>query len=275
MILIKRGYFYATLIFVCLVLLGVGAASYRIVGGGELLSLVQKKYHAENFLFYVFLALIVVLTLFFVTLRRSVGVYGELEKVAQLSRHGRYYSGESLRRLGVLGERIDGLFSELNRLNDLKSLKISSLSQLSGFLLENVPLRILVLSRAGIVEKMSRKFIEGYRVDTRSLIGESLADYLNGVRVDEILHKIEKTRTAEILTDVTARFGENDQVISLEFIPLFNSLQGLAGVICAIDKETILTDLSRKAENLSLDVSGVNRRFGDLFRKIRDRSRRR
>jgi PAS domain-containing protein len=274
MILIRKSYLYATLIFVCFSLLGMGAAGYRVVGGMPLLSFFQQKYQAENFLFYGVVALIAVLVLFLVMIGRSVRVFNEIDKVTQLSRRGRYYSGHSLKRLGPLGERIDGLFSELNRLNDMKSLKISSLSQLAEFLLDNVPLHLLVLNRTGVIERSSQRFKDTYGVDADGLNGSRLSDFLKDVKVDEVLQRMEKNRSVEILTDVTALFGKGERVISVEFIPLFNSLQELASIICAVEKETILTDLARKAEKINIDVTGVPRRVGDLFRKMAARRKR-
>lgn len=42
-----------------------------------------------------------------------------------------------MKRLGTLGERIDRLFVELNRLNEVKSFKIVVLSGVNRFLLEH------------------------------------------------------------------------------------------------------------------------------------------
>jgi hypothetical protein len=175
MLLIKKWYFTFTLILCCGMVLLLGITGYSAVNSKAVYSPGQVKFHAENCIFISILAVIVVMVLFFIAGRRSTNVLRELDKVRELSRLGKYYTSDYLKKLGSLGERIDLLFQELNKLNEMMSLRISALSNLQQFFLESSRLKLLITDIQGTIQGGSRTFLLAIEQEKNQVLGKNLA----------------------------------------------------------------------------------------------------
>jgi hypothetical protein len=266
MLLVKKGLFVFTLLAGCALLLLVGVTGYRALIEKVVYTPQQLKYYAENAVFVSFLSVFMLFILFFVTWRKSVQVYNELDKIAQLSRYGKYYTGDFVKKLGKLGVKIDRLFFELNTLNDMKSLRISALSNLNQFLLENVHLKIFVTDIQGMVQSCSGKFVEEIALFRDRVLGKHISSLILELNFTEVTTELERNRTPIERPDLSIRVEGRQFASSVEFIPIFNVKNQLSEIVCVCERESILVELSKKTEQLvkikagSLGIKGIFKR---------------
>ena len=270
MLLVKKGYFYLTLVVCCTLILLLGIAGYTAISNRSLFTFSAIKYHSENCIFIAILSVIVVLTLFFLMNRKSVKVLRELDKIAEISRYGKYYTGDYLKKLGSLGERIDHLFLELNSLNEMKSLRISALSKREQFLLENVPLKLMVIDVRGSLQGASRVLLEAIEQERSQIVGKNIEAFLKNVKFSDVIKDMENNRGVVMRKNIVVHAGEKSFESTIEFIPIFNVKNQLSDIICISEKETILTELSKKAEKI-VKISTARRRITDFLKPKKGR----
>jgi hypothetical protein len=203
---------------------------------------------------------------FLLIIRRSIHVLNELDKITQLSKHGRYYSGDSLKRLGTLGDKIDNLFLELNRLNDMKSIKISTLSNVNQFFLENIHLKLVITDVQGTILHCSGDFIEYMSIDKSFIISKPISSLIENFDFQEIITDIGKTRRPVLKQSLKLNMGNKSLAGSVEFFPIYNIRTELSNIICISEKETVLTELSKKADQI-IGVSKAQKKLTDLFKR--------
>jgi transcriptional regulator with PAS, ATPase and Fis domain len=272
MILVKKWYFYLTFLGACSLLILLGVIFYFTMSEGDVLSMLQIKYHAENAVFVSIVFVLCVAVLYLVMIRKSVRVFRELEKISQLSHQGRYYSGDFTRRLGKLGDRIDHLFLELNNLNEAKSLKIGVISETNRFLLQHCELRLCIVDVKGAVQYCSSRFVEGLRATMNDVLGKNIADLVQDLRFEERLREIEREHGSLSAGRVTVRMGEQTFEAVLELIPVYDTRGRLELVLCTVEKEGILSEVAQKAERMQEQVSKAKKRFTDVLTRKRKNS---
>ena len=109
------------------------------------------KYYSEHFVYLTILFTLFLFILLLTTALRSRKIFRELDKIANIQQRGGNHANltQYLARMGKLGEKINTLFFQLNELNEMKSLKISSQGNLNNFLVENICLKLLVMNPMG------------------------------------------------------------------------------------------------------------------------------
>jgi hypothetical protein len=256
MLLMKRGLLVFILLAGCALLLLVGVTGHRALIEKGSATPQQLKYYAENTVFVSLLAVFALLILISVAWRRSVRVYNELDKIAQLSRYGKYYTGDFVKKLGKLGVKIDRLFSELNTLNEMKSLRISSLSSLNRILLENIHLKLLVADIQGMVQSCSRKFVEEIAQVEDRVLKKNVSSLFQGLDFPEVTAELERNRTPIEMPDLSMRMEGKQYAGRVEFIPIFNVKDRLSEIVFVCERESILIELSKKTEKLVKSKTG-------------------
>ncbi len=267
MILIKKALFYLAFFLTCTLLILLGAANYLTMSGGGVSGVLQVKYQAENAVFISIVAVLVVAVLYLIMGRRNIQVFRELDKISQLSRQGRYYSGDYMRRLGELGERIDTLFLELKRMNEVKSLKIGVLSGMNRFLLEHCELRLCITDVQGTIQHCSKRFADGFDLGMNDFPGKNLVDIVRDLPFEELMREIERKR--EGLPGGKFRFQQDEKYFDavLELFPVINVKNELELIVCTAEKEGILSDMAQKAEQVQAKVSKVGKRFTYVLKR--------
>lgn len=269
MILVKKGYFFFALFVTLGLLLFLGLNGYITAQNRTLSTGQQLKYCAENSVFMSVNSVIAVLIIFFIMNRRSIHVLNELDKIAQLSRYGKHSTGDYLKKLGRLGEKIDTLFLELSRLNEMKSLKISALSNLNLFFLEQIQLKLFITDVTGRVLHCSRKFLDQMELDKSRIVGTNISTFIQNLNFNDAITEIEQNRKGILKEKLTIDAGERSFESSLELYPIFNAQNELSNIICISEKETILREISKKTEQINVNISKAQRRITDLFKRKR------
>jgi hypothetical protein len=263
MLLVKKIVLYVTFFVMAVIILALGTVNYyRIVGTGAIENELVK-YYTENLLYLSIVGVVILLVAFFVTLRGGVRVFKEIDKVTELSAHGRYYSGDYTRKLGRLGEKINHLFGELNRLDEMKSLKISALSNLTGFFLENGSLHCFITDIQGSIGSVSKRLCEKLKIDGQALKGRTISEVVKDFDFAGVTAELERNRTPVMRKDLMLVLGETSVQGQFTFYPVFNSKNRLSNIVCVSEKETLLEGISKKADQ----IREAQKRITDIFKK--------
>jgi PAS domain-containing protein len=214
-ILVRRRLMF-TLLVSCL-----AAVLYLAIRGYLEASRMSLPAQAETTLFLGIVFCLLILLLFAALLLKSFNVSRELDKQISLAQVGSVSVGESLRRLGPLGGKIRLLQAGVQELSQRRSLRISSLSGILDFLLNNTEVPLLVLDLAGGIEAVSRGFLERNKKQAGEVVGRHIAEVDPEVPFPEVVARMEREH---------APAGQPGKE-SLVYYPVYNGQSQLANLI--------------------------------------------
>ncbi|MCF6334764.1 MAG: hypothetical protein L3J12_03375 [Spirochaetales bacterium] len=162
MILINRKLLIILSVLIISASIGAGFFGYSRILGLEGHSQDDIRFQAENFLFYFIVTTVVLITGFAVLLLRARHVDRKLDRLIDMSRYSDLYPSKHFGGLGPLGERLKLLYSNINKLNIRKTMKISALANLTEFLMNNISLPMIVTDAAGSILYSSSVFNDKY-----------------------------------------------------------------------------------------------------------------
>jgi len=177
MLLINRNLLIAIAIVVIAAALGAGLLGYHEILGSEGLSGEVLSFQAESFLFYFIITALILGIGFIVLFLRVKHVDRQLDKLIEMSRYSDIYPAKHFVGLGSLGERLKQIYRQINNLNIRKTMKISALSNLNEFLLNNITLPLVVTDVSGIILYINKAFAEKFN-STRSDLKSSNIDII-------------------------------------------------------------------------------------------------
>ncbi|HUT66815.1 MAG TPA: PAS domain-containing protein [Spirochaetota bacterium] len=263
MILVKRVVLYVAFFIMAIMMIVPGAVYYIRLEGIDALGNDLIRYNAENLVYLGIVGVVVLLVLFLLIHRGGVRVLKAIDKVSELSGYGRYYSGEYMRKLGRLGEKINRLFGELNSLNEMKSLKISAVSNLVSFFLENASLHCFIADIQGTIGSVSKRFAEKLKTDGQGVIGRSLTDMIKEFDFAEIKAELERNRSAVSKKGLMLVTGDTTLQGQFTFYPVFNAKNELSNIVGVSEKETLIEGITKKADQIRV----AQKRITGIFRK--------
>ena len=179
----KKRFIFVFVVFV-LLLLFTCICSYYFISNVDSFSIEQRKFVAENMIYIGIIIIIIVAALFGYVYWGSLRVFTELDKLKEAVKHGNYDRIMFQKRLGQLGLEISDLFVHLNSISGKKTEKISAISCLNTFLLENIRLKMLVIDVQGMILSVSTSFLTEYDFDKSDIKSEytqnlnELAEYM-------------------------------------------------------------------------------------------------
>jgi len=263
MILVKRVVLYVAFFIMAIMMIVPGAVYYFRLEGSDALGNDLIKYNVENMVYLGIVGVVVLLVLLLLIHRGGVRVLKAIDKVSELSGYGRYYSGEYMRKLGRLGEKINRLFGELNSLNEMKSLKISAVSNLVSFFLENAALHCFIVDIQGTIVSVSKRFAEKLRIDGHEVIGHSLTDMIKEFDFVAVKAELERNRTAVSKKGLMTGTGGTTLQGQLTFYPVFNAKNELSNIVGVSEKETLIEGITKKADQIRV----AQKRITGIFKK--------
>ena len=166
MIQIRRTLILLLLLLCCGAVLFFGIRDYLMIAGSASLPPEELKIRSETVLFLSIAFSVGILLLFGLILLRSRNISRELDKIFEMTRYGNFSFEESLRRIGPLGDKVRQLNQRLTELNEMKSLRISSLAAINAFLLNNTRLALLVTDITGKILKLSPRCLEKLKTES-------------------------------------------------------------------------------------------------------------
>jgi PAS domain-containing protein len=238
----------------------LGIRGYLLLGGSVGLDAAQVTMRAQGLLFLGLVLALVVLLCFSYLLLRSRRIYRELDKMIDLVRFGSVSFEESLKRLGPLGEKIHLLNQRLRELNDMRSLRLSALGAINGFLLRNTPLPLLIMDVTGKITGASPRLQQRLEAENAEIQDRSVQEVLPGLDLQEVVSALEKRHVDHTVT-------LNKEPVT--FYPIFDRENQLANIIGVVGRQEVTVELARHRE----EVPGTARRLSGLVRRYLRRQR--
>jgi PAS domain-containing protein len=159
--------------------------------------------------------------------------------------------------MGPLGDKILQLNQRLTELNEMKSLRISSLASINAFLLNNSRLALLVTDITGKITSASARCLEKLKKETGEVVGRHISEVLTELDFQSSIARIEKQPGELELSELKE---------SPTLYPVFNSKNELSNIICVLGKEEIVTKVTKHAEERSKPASRVTKLVRRYFR---------
>ncbi len=248
MILVRKRMVIMVILLAGTFILFLGIRGYLLIKDFSFLTKEEVKFNSENILYISIIGTAAILVLLLVILLKSRNVSRELDKIIELTRVGNFSPAESLKKIGKLGEKIRLLYFQLSELNARKSLKISSMSGINTFLLNNIDLPVVITDVTGKIGEVSRRYLKKYKAEKIDIIGKNIADVVSEIDFQDIVAGMEREHTLIEVDEV------KEQV---SFYPVFNRNNELSNIVCIRGKESIYSDIARKTEEKTGTFSKV------------------
>ncbi len=227
MIIIKKTSLYIVTALVLLLLVAGELRFFLAIQSIETHTNLDFKYEVESFIFAsIVLTLVVVLFLVYF-IRKSENILKRLDKMIELSEYGKHDISAHLKKIGKLGNKVEYLLYHYKRLNEMKSLKISSLSGMTGFLVARCEAPLFVLDRSGIVQNCSDGLSSELKTEKKVIIGSRLSVLFKDTDPEELFFDLEKSRVP-VTKESMGR--------TIVYYPIMNSENEVANVIGVIEK---------------------------------------
>lgn len=277
MFLISKYRIYFLFIFVVIVFILAGIYSYLAFTRINIENALSLKYFAENFLYYTIILLIITITIFATTVLKSKSIYKELDKVVELSRQGKYCSGDQLKKLGKLGGKIIDINSQLNSLNEMKSLKISSLSNTVNFMLDKSNLSVFMLDAQGLITKMSRKLLEDLQVKENDILNKFAENILDNFNYSNVINELKKSKYVILKSPLIIEATDVKNDVNVVIFSIFNYRNDISNCACVLVSEETFQQLAQRKSSIAIQQdskkiqqedhdSTIFKKFTDLFR---------
>jgi len=277
MFLISKYRIYFLFIFVIIVFIAFGINSYLAFSRIDIKNALSLKYFAENFLYYTIILLIITIIIFTTTVLKSKNIYKELDKVVELSRQGKYFSGDQLKKLGKLGGKIIDINSQLNSLNEMKSLKISSLSNTVNFMLDKSNLSVLVLDAQGLISKVSRQLLKDLQIEEKDILNQFAENILDNFNYSNVVSKLKKSKYVVLKSPLIIEAPDVKNNVNVVIFPIFNYRNDISNCACVLVSEETFQELAQRESSIAFQQENkkipievqdlpLYKKFTDLFR---------
>jgi hypothetical protein len=208
-----------------------GITRYLFFADDIVRSMEEIKISAEQVLFISIVLSVVLLIVLITIFLMSRNIYRELDRINEPVRFGDYSPEMNLKRLGVLGEKINKLYRNLNKVNEGRSLKISSLNSLLSFLMNNISIPMVVATIGGSIVYVSRAYCEKNKVEKKSILEKDIQNYIDETRFADIVNTFEEDRIP-----IKSDDGK------ILFFPVYSMHNTLTEIVCMWDHAEVLID---------------------------------
>ncbi|MFH1996111.1 MAG: PAS domain-containing protein [Candidatus Omnitrophota bacterium] len=193
----------------------------------------QVKYEIESFIFASVVFTLIVALFFIYFLRRSMNILKTLDKMIEISEFGEHDISAHLKQLGRFGEKIASLLFHFKELNDMKSLKISSLACIGAILIEKNDAPLFLLNRHGNIVNCSERLLSMLNVTRGRLIKSEMRSLFKNMNYEELFFDLEKSRAVTRKTGIVTDAEGNETRHSVDLYPVANA-EGLLSHIIGI-----------------------------------------
>ena len=226
-------------------MLFLGVFGYRVLGDADASQ--PEKADAERMLYISVVSVSVVIVVFLFFAGRTLSISRELDKMIELNKRGDFSPELSMKKLGRIGEKITLLYFSLNSLNEKKTLKISALSGLVDFLMDNVKSPLLITDVQGTIVYVNKLFIDKVEQSRAEIINTSVIDLFPDAPYRDTVLELDKRKSQVALTDPGTPFT---------LIGIQNRMNELSYVIWLIEG-----DVQMPVRNGQPEPAGARRLF--------------
>lgn len=238
MILVRKRNLYILVTLVFLLLVSGEVRYFLALKSVNLVTNLEVKYELENFIFAFIVLTIIVYSFLIYFVRASMNVLKSLDRMIDLSEYGKQDIGAHLKRLGSLGDKIDYLLYHFKELSKMKSLKISSLSGISGLLIEKNSMPLFLLNRHGNVVDCSDELLSVMGIDKNMIVKQNANNIFKDMDYEELFFDLERSRN--FITREHAEVEVNGKKIKgkVDFYPIINAENQISHVIGILGSRT-------------------------------------
>lgn len=274
MLVINKKSFYSLLVATIASIIIIGFNYYRVFQVVTENNL-QIKYQNENIIFTTILLTIFIIAFFGLLAAKSKNILNILDKVIDLTKNGNYEIAKHLKKSGNLGDKISKIIGNLNELNKLKSLKISSLVNINEYFIRNLKNMTFLLDSRGIIETVNEQFVLDCALKENIFIGKKIDNYFMGINFQEILFELNKNHNQVQKHNIELKINNKEFKETLVFIPLFNSQYQIDYVLCTKEHNEFVYNIIVN-DNSVLSTKAINKQqshhfIGKYFKDITDR----
>lgn len=204
MVIVSKRRLVAFTVVVCLVLAALGWHGYYLLTSlGD--SGIETRLAAEEILFASIAAILFVVFLAVILLRRAASLDKRLDRLIEQGRNSEIVPGRDFSAMGPLGDKLKDLFNLLSQSNYEKTRKISAMQALVIFLIRNQDQAIAICDSAGILRYVSDIFLEKRQLTRVDVLDFPLSAAIPGIPLDQIASQLTRLREPlEGKTDDTA-----------------------------------------------------------------------
>ncbi len=254
MILIKKMILFIFFILSVLFLLFLGISYYKIF-----MFLIYNqdhlliKYHAENFIYFSIVAVLILLTIFIILLIKSRNIYKELDKVIEISKNSNIEIDEFLKRLGNFGNKVNELTKNITKISHLKTLKISTYWNLLNFFIDNYSSEILLIAHDGFIINISSDMFLNLGIEKKEIIKKNLTEIFEDFNFKEIINKLNTSKLPITIKNKILTYEKKRDKFNLTFYPFFDQENNLTFIIASKrEKDTrIIEEMLSKQEEVT------------------------
>lgn len=231
MILVKKRYLFTLTLVFCLLIVFGEIKFFMAIQSINAHTDLELKYELENFIFATVVVLLLVSVFFIGFIRSSENILKRLDKMIELSQYGKHDVSAHLEKLGAIGIKFNRLTYHLDSLNKMKSLKISSQSEMVSFLMDRSCELLLLTNCQGKVINCSLKLAEEFKAAKDRIITKDLHDLLVGESFDDIFQGVERNRSGIERDKLTVKIGDMEKKRKAFFLPVMNSENQISNIM--------------------------------------------
>jgi len=196
MILVKRNTAIFLYMLFTAAIVAIGVYAYLEFSGEASAPVAELKTKAESVLYISLSGAAVILAAFVSVSLRTLSLYRELDRIIELNKRGDFSPELSMKKLGSVGERITLLYYSLNALNERKTLKISGLSSLADFLVDNLNFPFLACDVQGHILYISKDLAERLDQPRSELLSRNVEEVFPDVPFRDSVLELDRRKSS-------------------------------------------------------------------------------
>ncbi len=223
MILVKRRHLYILTFLFCILLIFGEVKFFYALNKLNVEGNMDLKYEVENFIFAA-VCLFLIVFLFLVNFMRiSRNILRKLDKIIELSEYGRLDISEHLKEIGPIGDKVRYLIHQLEKMNRMKSLKISSLTGINSFLVKRSGEMLFYFDYKGNILDCSETFLKEYGISREEITGKNVGEFFKGLVPAALFLELENKRAALIKDNEKIALKNDEKNVKVTLYPVMNS----------------------------------------------------
>lgn len=271
MLLIKKKYLYTLLIIsvMFILILGIGYYKIFIYLFGNIEDEVVK-YHAENFIYFSIVAVIILVIIFFSIILRSRNFYKEIDKVIEITKNSNIDLNEFLKRWGVFGNKVNELTLNLNEISHLKSLKISTFWNIIRFFIDNLSNDVLLINSEGYIVNASDDVFSAINVEKNDILKKNIVDLFENFDLVSLKNKLIADKYSVVLKGLKFVLNNKKEKVDMTFFPVHDFENNLNYFIALnYEKEIAIKEKNGFEEIIEEVAVKKGFSFGNIFKAVK------
>jgi len=231
MILIKKRHLYTLVILVCILLVFGEVRFFLALKSVNLAANLEVKYEVESFIFASIVLILIVYLFLVFFIRRSDNILKRLDKMIELSEYGEYDISAHLKKLDMLGQKIKNLLYYSRDLNEMKTLRISSLSAIVNLLMQQSTAPVFLFNRDRNMVNCSDSFLVALGAPRETVMNRNVNRILKGSSSSDLFIEVEEKGTSVVREDVAMEINGNQLTQTVRLHPVVNAKGDISHIV--------------------------------------------